>query len=76
MSKVAKAKTFESALDALETIIHGLESGTLTLDESIKHYKKGMELAKYCSDTLKKAEQVVYLQEDAIKSVDEEKENE
>ncbi len=56
-------KSFETALEALETIIYDLEGGTLTLDQSIKHYKKGMELAAFCSTTLQQAEQQVYLLE-------------
>lgn len=78
MNKVAKAKTktFEGSLDELESIIYELESGALTLDESIKHYKKGIELAKYCSDALKKAEQEVYvLEQDEIKKIDGDIEN-
>lgn len=58
-----ETKNFESALEALETIIYELESGTLTLDKSIKHYKKGIELAAFCTEALTKAEQEVYLLE-------------
>lgn len=70
-------KNFESALEALETIIYELESGTLTLEKSIKHYKTGMELAAFCSESLKKAEQEVYLLEkDGFKKTSGEVENE
>lgn len=70
-------KHFEDALEALETIIYELESGNLTLEQSINHYKKGIELAAFCSDALKKAEQEVYLLEkEGFKKVDGEVENE
>lgn len=70
-------KNFEAALEALETIIYELESGTLTLDKSIKHYKKGMELAAFCSEALKAAEQEVYLLEkEGFKKFDGDIENE
>ncbi|MGL4797960.1 MAG: exodeoxyribonuclease VII small subunit [Cellulosilyticaceae bacterium] len=70
-------KHFEGALEALEAIIYELESGTLTLEESIKHYKNGIELAAFCSEALKKAEQEVYLLEkEGFKKVDGELANE
>lgn len=54
---------FESTMKALETIIKEMESGELSLEESINQYKKGMELAAFCSTMLKKAEQEVYVYE-------------
>ena len=42
------AKNFESAMEELEKLIYSLEDGSLSLDESIKTYKKGMELAAFC----------------------------
>ena len=55
MSK-KKEPTFEEALEELEEITRNLESGSLTLDDSIRSYEKGMELKKICSEILKKAE--------------------
>ncbi|MGL4363215.1 MAG: exodeoxyribonuclease VII small subunit [Cellulosilyticaceae bacterium] len=60
---MAKKQTFETALTTLESLIYELEEGTLSLDDSIKHYKKGIELALFCEQALKKAEQEVYLLE-------------
>ncbi|MGL4737709.1 MAG: exodeoxyribonuclease VII small subunit [Cellulosilyticaceae bacterium] len=54
---------FESTIKELETIIREMESGELSLEESINQYKKGMELAAFCSTVLKKAEQEVYVYE-------------
>ena len=66
-----KAESFESALASLETIIYDLENGTLTLEESINNYKKGMELAHFCSEALKKAEQEIFLLEkEGFKKID------
>ena len=56
-------KNFETSMKELEEIIKALEDGSLSLEESINHYKKGMDLAGYCSSVLKKAEQEVYLYE-------------
>lgn len=57
-------KDFENSIAELETIISELENGTISLEESIKKYKQGMELAAYCSKVLKKAEQEVFIYEE------------
>lgn len=51
-----KEPTFEEALEELEEITRALESGSLTLDESIQAYEKGMELKKICMKILDGAE--------------------
>ncbi len=48
--------TFEEALRKLESIVKKLEDPEVTLEESIQLYEEGMELSKYCSETLEKAE--------------------
>lgn len=65
--KVARkaAKSFEKALSDLEESVKRLESGEITLEESISEYKKGMDLAAYCMEFLKKAEQEIYVYEEA-----------
>ncbi len=62
MAKKAQ-KNFESALMALENIVTRLEQGDIALEESIKNYKEGMDLAAYCLSVLKKAEQEIYVYE-------------
>lgn len=56
-------KNFEKAITELEESVKRLEGGDITLEESIKEYKKGMDLAAYCMDVLKKAEQEIYVYE-------------
>lgn len=56
-------KNFEGALTALQQIVSQLEAGELTLEESIKYYKEGMDLAAYCSSVIQKAEQEIYVYE-------------
>lgn len=56
-------KNFEKAITELEESVKRLEDGDITLEESIKEYKKGMDLAAYCMDVLKKAEQEIYVYE-------------
>ena len=47
---------FEKAMEKLETIIDDLESGTLSLDESIKAFEEGVELSKQCHKKLTETE--------------------
>lgn len=59
-----QAKNFEKAITELEESVKRLEDGDITLEESIAEYKKGMDLAAYCMEVLKKAEQEIYLYEE------------
>lgn len=47
--------SYEEAMKQLEEIIEKLEKED-TLDETLKQYKRGMELYNYCCEILKKAE--------------------
>lgn len=51
-----KKMTYEEAASKLEEIVSNLESGELTLEESIKAFEEGTKLSAFCSDVLKKAE--------------------
>lgn len=51
-----KQISFEEALKELEEIAERLERGSLSLEDSIKAYERGMELKKICSDRLVDAE--------------------
>jgi len=54
-----KTVSFEEALKSLEALVKDLESGTLSLEDSVTKYNEGIRLAKYCHDLLKNAENVV-----------------
>lgn len=56
-------KNFEKAITELEESVKRLEEGDVTLEESIAEYKKGMDLAAYCMEVLKKAEQEIFVYE-------------
>jgi exodeoxyribonuclease VII small subunit len=47
---------FEEALQKLEAIIDQMEKGELSLEKSLQHLEKGLELARYCRKLLTKAE--------------------
>jgi len=48
--------SFEDALRRLETIVHRLESGEASLDESITLYAEGDRLRKQCEARLQDAQ--------------------
>lgn len=50
---------YEGALAELEQLVQHLESGELSLEQSINAYQRGVELAKVCQQRLEKAEQQV-----------------
>ncbi len=57
---MAKKKLkFEEAMDRLEEIIDDMESGELSLEESIKNYTEATELTKFCETKLGEFEQKV-----------------
>lgn len=50
---MAKEKSFEDKIKQLEEIIGVLESGDVSLDDSIKKYTEAMKLVKECDSELK-----------------------
>lgn len=50
---------FEDFLKELNDIISELESGKLTLEESIKKYQRGLELSEYCKKKLEEAKEII-----------------
>lgn len=49
--------SFEETLQALESIVARLESGGLSLDESLDEFERGVKLAKQGKQRLQSAEQ-------------------
>jgi exodeoxyribonuclease VII small subunit len=52
-------KNFESALQELESVVEHLESGDLSLEDSLAAFEKGVGLVKYCNQKLNEIEQKV-----------------
>jgi exodeoxyribonuclease VII small subunit len=52
-------KNFEVSMQRLEEIVNQLDSGKLSLEESIKIFEEGIELSKFCSDKLNQAEKKI-----------------
>ncbi len=49
--------SFEQALDGLTTMVEKLESGKLSLEESVKAFEEGVKLSRQCEKLLDDAEQ-------------------
>ena len=54
-----KSGEFEQALERLEAIVKELESGGVGLDESVRLFREGRELARRCEELLKNAQAAV-----------------
>jgi exodeoxyribonuclease VII, small subunit len=60
---------FEAALAELEALVLKMEDGALSLDDSLRAYQRGVELARICQQSLDVAEeQVKVLQGSLLKS--------
>ncbi len=54
-----KTMTFEEAMLSLEDIVKKLESGGLSLDESLSSFEEAVKLVRFCNEKLESAEQRV-----------------
>ena len=52
---------FEKALENLEQLVSSMESGELSLEDSLKAFETGIKLTRECQTALKKAEQKVQI---------------
>lgn len=67
-------KNFEEMMQDLENIAKDLESGNLSLDESVNKFEQGMEISKECSKILESAEKrISILIKDSDNNIVEEK---
>jgi len=54
-----KAGTFEDSLARLEAIVQKLEGDQVSLDESVKLFREGRDLARVCEGMLKTAQETI-----------------
>ncbi|MBX3020352.1 MAG: exodeoxyribonuclease VII small subunit [Bdellovibrionales bacterium] len=52
---------FEKKLGRLEEIVTKMESGDMTLEDSLKFFEEGVKLSRECNSQLSQAEQKVKL---------------
>jgi exodeoxyribonuclease VII small subunit len=57
--KTQELPDFEKALAELESLVEQLESGDLSLDQSLQQFKRGVELTRHCQGVLEQAQQTV-----------------
>lgn len=57
----AKTVNFETSLTELEKLVQSMESGELSLEDSLKAFESGMQLSRDCQQALADAEQKVQL---------------
>jgi exodeoxyribonuclease VII small subunit len=57
--KTENLPDFEKSLEELESLVEQLESGEMSLDQSLKQFKRGVELTRHCQEVLDKAQQTV-----------------
>lgn len=58
-SKKTGNMDFEKAMEELESLVDKMESGDLSLEDSLKHFERGVKLTRQCQTALKDAEQKV-----------------
>jgi exodeoxyribonuclease VII small subunit len=61
MAKSKKPFQFEPALTELEALVAAMESGNMTLEESLQAFEIGIRLTRECQEALQQAEQKVQL---------------
>ena len=57
--KQQETLAFEKSLKELEALVTKMEQGNLSLEESLQHFERGIQLARTCQQALKEAEQKV-----------------
>ncbi len=59
MARTKKPANFEQSLEKLESLVDALETGDLTLEQSLKSFEEGIALTRACQTALNEAEQTV-----------------
>lgn len=57
--KSSENPNFETSLKELEALVEKMEQGDLSLEESLSHFERGVQLSRACQQALKAAEQKV-----------------
>lgn len=59
MARKPQAANLEQSLDTLEALVERMESGELSLEDSLKAFEEGVKLTRECQQALRAAEQKV-----------------
>jgi exodeoxyribonuclease VII small subunit len=58
-TKDPSEKRFEGALEELEEVVEQLESGELSLEDSLSAFEKGVGLVRFCNQKLSEVEKKI-----------------
>jgi len=61
VTKKTKGFDFEKSLEELEQLVALMEKGDLSLEDSLKHFERGIALTRACQKALAEAEQKVQI---------------
>jgi len=61
VKKELEKKKFEEALEELEKVVERLESGELSLEDSLAAFEEGIGLVKFCNRKLTEVEKKIEL---------------
>lgn len=64
---MTKKKSFEDSIKELELIVSKLESGEVSLEESLEKFESGTKLYKECKDQLSIAEKKIQILTESLK---------
>ncbi|MEE2765629.1 MAG: exodeoxyribonuclease VII small subunit [Candidatus Neomarinimicrobiota bacterium] len=59
MTKKKSSPSFEEALQKLESLVEKMESGDISLEQSLEWFEEGIRLVKSCRKQMENAEQKV-----------------
>ena len=59
MAKKPTPFNFEKSLAELETLVETMENGEISLEDSLKHFERGISLTRACQKALEEADQKV-----------------
>jgi len=66
MTKKPQIPDFETAMTELEELVAQIETGNLSLEESLKQFEQGIKLSRTCQKALTEAEQRVKILTDSL----------
>lgn len=71
-TKLEPEKSLETAFEEMNQIIAKLEEDEVSLEDSFRLYKEGMDLLKYCNTSIDKVEKQLIILEEGLEDETEE----
>ena len=72
MTKKLETPNFETAMAELEELVAQIETGNLSLEDSLKQFEQGIKLSRTCQQSLTDAEQRVKILTESLNGATEE----